>query len=84
MYISIFYVFTLSFVKNGYFLWAAKKTKKSVTKRLILVLKSFFFLKPLRGHVGYEDVHTIFYLIFYIFKYIKNVFQIKGTYAPGS
>jgi hypothetical protein len=38
MHIFIFYVVTQSFVKNGYFMPYAKKTKTYIMKRPILVL----------------------------------------------
>jgi hypothetical protein len=64
-YLHILCVHT-QFVKK-YFLWAMQKgQKKCVAKRLIFssdfchfyigYIKSHFFLKLLRGHVGHEDV----------------------------
>jgi hypothetical protein len=93
IHIFTFYVLTYSFVKKGIFLWLCKKDKKCVAKRLILVpnffiiyignIQSFFFLKPLHGHLGHGDLHTPFLFEFFIYSHIcKNLFQINGAYAP--
>jgi hypothetical protein len=70
MYISIVFVLTQSFVKNGYFFVASAKKTKHIAKRLILILnlvifyidhvKYRFFLKRLHGHKEHENIHKTF------------------------
>jgi hypothetical protein len=91
IYVSTFYVLTQSFVKNGYFSWPQRKRQKPCRKYFSTNFYHFYvyhikirFLKRLRGHVYHGDVHKKIIWNFLAFKYIKNVFQMKGAYAPKS
>jgi hypothetical protein len=45
-------------------------------------VKCRFFLEQLCGHVQHGEVHKTQNILFGIFRYVKNIFQIKGAYAP--
>jgi hypothetical protein len=93
IHIFTFYVLTYSFVKKGIFLWLCKKDKKMCRKKAYFSTEfyyylhrqhtKFFFLKPLHGHLGHGDLHTLFLFKFFIYSHIcKKLFQINGAYAP--
>jgi hypothetical protein len=97
MYISIFYVVTQTFEKNRYSLCPTQKKDKNIHREkayfstnffhfYIDHIRSWFLLKQLCRHVEHGHIHKTFFCFefFDVFKYIKNIFQIKGAYAPES
>jgi hypothetical protein len=70
MYISIFYVVTQSFVKNGYILCPVQKRQKRASEKAYFSIKfcyfyidrikSWFLLKQLCRHIQHGNVHKTF------------------------
>jgi hypothetical protein len=75
IYIFIFYMLIHNFINTYIFVGYVKRTKNASRKvwfqyQILSFLHwlhiKLIFLKPLRGHVGHEDVHTIFLFNFFI------------------